>query len=74
MKNWITLSKVKKNDDAYLAYSKFIKFDKPGDLSMNKFILEFEHLCTKMKEHDMVLRNNVLTFQAVKQCKFKWRR
>ena len=38
---------------------------------MNKFILEFEHLCTKMKEHDMVLRNNVLTFQAVKQCKFK---
>ena len=32
---------------------------------MNKFILEFEHLCNKMKEHDLVPPNNVLTFKLL---------
>ena len=44
--------KSEKIDNAYLAYSKFIKSDKPEDLSMNEFILEFENLYNKMKEHD----------------------
>ena len=57
--------KKEKTDDAYLAYSKFIKINKPEDLSMNEFILEFEHLYNKMKEHDMVLPNNELTFKML---------
>ena len=65
MKNWINLFKSKKTDDVYLACSKFIKFDKPEDLSMNEFMLEFEHFYKKMKEHDMVLPNNVLTFKLL---------
>ena len=32
---------------------------------MNEFILEFEHLYNKMKEHDLVLPNNVLTFKQL---------
>ena len=40
--------------------------------SMNEFILEFKHLHNKMKEHDMVQPNNVLTFK-LSGCKFKWR-
>ena len=48
-----------------MTYSKFINFDKAEDLSMNKLILEFEHFQNKMKEHDMVLSNNVLTFKLL---------
>ena len=54
--------KGEKIDDAYLAYSKFIKIQ---DLSMNELMLEFEHLYNKMKENDMVLLNNVLTFKLL---------
>ena len=54
--------KSEKIDDAYLAYSKFIKIQ---DLSMNELMLEFEHLYNKMKENDMVLLNNVLTFKLL---------
>ena len=32
---------------------------------MNAFILEFEYLYNKMKEHDMILPNNVLTFKLL---------
>ena len=56
--------KSEKIDDAYVAYSKFIKFDKPEDLPMNEFLLESEHLYNKMKEHDMVLPN-ALTFKLL---------
>ena len=45
-------------------FIKFIKFDKPEDLSMNEFISDFEHLYNKMKEHAMVLPN-VLTFKLL---------
>ena len=50
--NFLKLNNVFKSgkiDGAYLAYSKFIKFDKPEGLSMNEFILEFEHLHNKME-------------------------
>ena len=46
-------------------FIKFIKFDKPEDLSMNEFTSDFEHLYKKMKEHAMVLPNNVLTFKLL---------
>ena len=32
---------------------------------MNEFMLESEHFYKKMKEHDMVLPNNVLTFKLL---------
>ena len=41
------------------------KSDKPKDLTMNELILEFEHLCNKMKENYMVLPKNVLTFKLL---------
>ena len=41
------------------------KSDKPKDLTMNDLILEFEHLCNKMKENYMVLPKNVLTFKLL---------
>ena len=41
------------------------KSGKPKDLTMNELILEFEHLCNKMKENYMVLPKNVLTFKLL---------
>ena len=36
---------------------------------MTEFILEFEHLYYKMKEYNMVLPNNVLTFKLLVSAK-----
>ena len=50
--------------DIWLIQNLF-KSDKPKDLTMNELILEFEHLCNKMKENYMVLPKNVLTFKLL---------
>ena len=54
-----------KVDDAYSAYSNFNVFVKKKELSMNNYILGFEHLYYKMTEHDMKLPDTVLAFKLL---------
>ena len=55
--------KAEKVDDAYSAYSNFNVFVKKEEISMNDYILEFEHLYYKMAEHDMKLPDTILAFK-----------
>ena len=50
-------------DDSYCAYSKFDVFVKKEGLSMNDYILEFEHLYYKMVEHHIKLPDTILAFK-----------
>ena len=57
--------KADKVDDAYSTYSNFNGFVKKEGLSMNDYILEFEHLYCKMTEHDMKLPDTILAFKLL---------
>ena len=50
-----------RNDEAYLAYSRFIIFSKSDEMSMIHYIIEFEDLYQKITNHEMPLPNTVLT-------------
>ena len=54
-------------DEAYNVYSNFIRFQKLDEMSMNDYIIEYEHLYYKMTQYDMKLPDTVPTF------KFKFR-
>ena len=57
--------KAEKVDDACSAYSNFNVFVKKEEISMNDYILEFEHLYYKMAEHDMKLPDTILAFKLL---------
>ena len=57
--------KAEKVDDAYSAYSNFNVFVKKEEISMNDYILEFEHLYYKMAQHDMKLPDTTLVFKLL---------
>ena len=52
-------------DYAYIAYFNFNVFVKKEGLSMNDYILEFEHIYYKMVEHDMKLPETILAFKLL---------
>ena len=54
-----------KVDDAYSTYSNFNVSVKKEGLSVNDYILEFEHLYCKMAEHDMKLPDTILAFKLL---------
>ena len=56
---------MEKVDDAYSAYSNFNVFVKKEGLSMDDYIVEFEHLYYKMAEHDMKLPDTILAFKLL---------
>lgn len=51
-----------KIDDAYDSYKKFIQWKKPIEMSMQDFIVEFEHRYHHMNSHDIKLPDSILTF------------
>ena len=53
------------DNDAYTAYPNVNVFVKKEGLSMNDFILEFEHLYCEIAEHDMNLPETILTFRLL---------
>ena len=63
--------KSEKVDEAYEAYSKFISFQKSDNVSMNDYIVEYEHLYIKMSEHDMKLPDTILAFKLLDGAKLK---
>ena len=52
-------------DEAYDAYSKFITFQKLDSVSMNDYIVEYEYLYYKIREHDMKLPDTILAFKLL---------
>ena len=57
--------KAEKVDYAYSANSNFNVFVKKEGLSMNDYILEFEHLYCKIAEHHMKLPDTILAFKLL---------
>ena len=52
-------------DEAYNVYSSFTSLSKREDMSINEYIIEFEHLNNKMIPNQMKLPNTVLTFKLL---------
>ena len=51
-------------DEAYNVYSSFINLSKRDGISINEYIIEFEHLNNRMIQHQMKLPNTVLTLNC----------
>nr|CAB3262901.1 uncharacterized protein LOC100184952 [Phallusia mammillata] len=60
-----TAFKTEKVDEAYTAYTNFTQFSKQELMSMNDYVLEFEHLNHKLALHDMKLPNTILAFRLL---------
>ena len=50
---------------AYLAYQSFETFKRPEDMKMKDYLAKFEHLYTKIKDHQMVLPDGVLAYRVL---------
>ena len=48
---------------AYEAYETFEKFQCPPSMTINNYVIEFEHLYHKIKNYDMGLPDGVLAYQ-----------
>ena len=57
--------KSEKVDETYSTYAKFINFRKESGISMNDYVLEYEHQYHRMTEHDMKLPDAVLAFKLL---------
>ena len=57
----ITTEKI---DEAYSVYSNFIKFQTVEEMSMNDYIIEYEHFYHIMTQYDTKLQNTALTFKV----------
>ncbi|CAF2215355.1 unnamed protein product [Rotaria magnacalcarata] len=51
---------------AYLAYDKFENFQRPIDMSINEYIIEFERLYNKVKKYSLDLPDGVLAYRLLK--------
>lgn len=61
-----TLYKKDETQMAYEAYDNFEKFQRPHEMSMKDFIIEFERLLSKTKSHGTQLSENVLAYRILK--------
>ena len=52
-------------DEVSNVYSSFTNLSKREDMSINEYIIEFEHLNNKMIPRQMKLPNKVLTFKLL---------
>ena len=50
---------------AYLAYQNFESFKRPESMVMKDYLVKFEHLYTKIKDHQMVLPDGVLAYRVL---------
>ena len=46
----------------YLAYQTFEKFKRPSQMLMKDYLVKFEQLYTKIKDHQMILPDGVLAY------------
>ena len=53
------------NQSAYLAYQKFETFKRPEQMSMKDYLVKFEQLYTKIKDHQMILPDGVLAYRVL---------
>ena len=66
------LDKVFKIDDIQEdneVYNNFMHYEKPEDLSMREFLVEFDHRYQKMKKHKMELPDTVLVLKLLDSSK-----
>ena len=49
---------------AYLAYQTFENFKRPCEMLMKDYLIKFEQLYTKIKDHQMILPDGVLTYRV----------
>ena len=47
------------NQSAYIAYQNFWTFKRPEKIPMKEYLVKFEQLYTKIKEHQMILPDGV---------------
>ena len=50
---------------AYLAYQNFETFKRPETMNMKDYLVKFEQLYTKIKDHQMVLPDGVLAYRVL---------
>ena len=50
---------------AYLAYQTFETFKRPSDMSMKDYFIKFEHLYTKIKDHNIELPDCILAYRVI---------
>ena len=54
-----------KTQTAYLAYQTFENFKRPSEMLMKDYLVKFEQLYTKMKDHQMILPDGVLAYRVL---------
>ena len=52
---------------SYIELEQFEKFKRESDMPINEYITQFEHLNTKIKEHQMTLPDGVLAYKLLHQ-------
>ena len=50
---------------AYLAYQNFETFKRPETMNMKDYLVKFEQLYTKIKDHQMILPDGVLAYRVL---------
>ena len=50
---------------AYMALENFERFRRSSNMEMNEYVTQFEHLNTKIKEHDMALPDGILAYKLL---------
>ena len=50
---------------AYEAYEKFEKFQRPSDMSMSDYMIEFERLLSKTKSHGTTMSSDILAYRLL---------
>ena len=55
-----------KTQTAYLAYNKFEKFRRSSTMSVSDYIIEFERLLNKTKEHGSGMSSDILAYRLLK--------
>ena len=50
---------------ADLAYQTFETFQRPENMTMKDYLVKFEHLYTKIKDHKMEVPDGVLAYQVL---------
>ena len=61
-----TLFKEDKNQSAFIAYETFEKYQRPSDMSVCDYLIEFDRLTAKLKDYQIQLPEPVLAYRALK--------
>ena len=59
------------NQSAFIAYETFEKYQKPAGMSVSDYLIEFDRLVAKLKNHAITLPEPVLAYRALKSANLK---